>query len=121
MSYLAERFVQAVRVLVGDGPIKQRLTRAFAEYLDDLPVSDFPSALRSPFGELQAVFHRFAPAGSETAVKASVQKMSAADASLHANSIVSLYIGLVGQTERAEPLKVVVPSKKAPRYLTSHP
>ena len=36
MSYLGKRFEAAVSVLVADGPIKQRLTAAYSEHLDDL-------------------------------------------------------------------------------------
>ena len=42
MSHLAERFAEAVRTLVSDGPIKQRLSRAFAEHLEGLDDAEFP-------------------------------------------------------------------------------
>jgi hypothetical protein len=119
MSHLAERFADAVRTLVSDGPIKMRLTRAFAEHLQGLDNAEFPLGLRSEFNDLQHALSRIEPVGSETRVRAAVQKMSPLEAGGHADTIVRLYVALLGQTERAEPLKVVSSPKKPPRYLTN--
>jgi hypothetical protein len=117
MAQLADRFAAAVRTLVGEGPVKQRLSRAFAEHLEDLQDGELPPTLRREFEELHAALHRIAPAGNETRVRASVQKMSPQEAGGHAGTIVRLYVELLGDSERAEPLKVVS-SDKTPRYLT---
>ena len=119
MAHLADRFAEAVRTLVSDGPIKQRLNRAFAQYLEDLDDAEFPIGLRREFNDLHGALNRVEPVGNETRVRASVQKMSPAEAGVHANAIVRLYIGLLGQIERAEPLKVVTSPKNPPRYLTN--
>jgi hypothetical protein len=119
MSHLAERFAEAVRTLVSDGPVKQRLTRAFAEHLEGLDDTEFPSGLRREFNDLRSAVNRVAPVGTETRVRASVQKMSPAQAAVHADTIVRLYVALIGQVERAEPLKVVNSPKPPPRYLTN--
>jgi hypothetical protein len=119
MPHLIERFAQAVTALVGDGPVKQRLCSAFTEHLGDIDQAALPPGLRRDFEELAAALNRVAPVGSESRVRASVQKMSAAEAGSHAGVVVRLYAALLlGQTERAEPLKVVSSPKKAPRYLT---
>lgn len=118
MSPLADRFAEAVDALVSDGPIKQRLCRAYSDYLQGVDQGEFPTALRGPFADLEAALTRVAPVGRETRVRASVQKMSPGEAGEHAGTIVKLYVGLLlGQAERAEPLKVVT-SAKPPRYLT---
>ena len=118
MSPLAERFAEAVDALVSDGPIKQRLCRAYSDYLQGLDQAEFPTGLRGPFCELEAALTRVAPVGTETRVRATVQKMSPREAGEHAGTIVKLYVALLlGQTERAEPLKVVT-NAKPPRYLT---
>ena len=75
-------------------------------------------ALRREFGELQAAMSRVAPVGNETRVRASVQKMSPHEAAGHAATIVKLYVELMNGVERAEPLKVVAPPRKPPRFLT---
>ncbi len=117
MSHLTERFAEAVWTLVSDGPIKQRLSRAFTENLEGLDQAELPPALRREFGALESALSRIAPAGNETRVRANVQKMSASEAGQHATTIVKLYVELVGQAGRAEPLKVVTTAKKTPRYL----
>jgi hypothetical protein len=119
MPHLAERFAEAVRTLVGDGPVKQRLSRAYAEYLEGLDQAELPAVLRREFSDLEAALSRIAPVGSEGRVRANVQKMSPSEAGDHATTIVKLYVELMSQGTRAEPLKVVTTSKKPPRYLAN--
>ncbi len=119
MSHLTERFAEAVQTLVGDGPVKQRLIRAFDEHLGDLDGADLPPALRPGFSELQAALSSRVPAGTESRAQASVQKMSAAEAGDYAGAIVELYAALMGQLERAEPLKVVSSPRKTSSLLAN--
>ncbi len=117
MLPFVQKFAAAVDTLVGDGPIKQRLASAYSLYLADLAAHELPAQLRHEFDALQAALTRVAPAGSETRVRASVQKMAPTEAAGHASSIVSIYVELLSTLERAEPLKVVGQLRK-PRYLT---
>jgi hypothetical protein len=121
VSLFSQRFAEAVHTLIGDGRVKQRLATAYGSHLADLTDADLPAALRREFGELQAAMSRIAPVGSETRVRASVQKMSAQEAAGHAATIVKLYVELMTGVERAEPLKVVAPPRKPPRFLTGRP
>jgi hypothetical protein len=118
MSPLAQRFAEAVRTLIADGPIKLRLAQAFGVYLGDLAEAEFPMGLRRDFADLQAALSRVAPVGTESRVRASVQKMSPEQAAGHAATIVKLYVELLNNLERAEPLKVVSAPKNPPHYLT---
>ncbi len=118
MPQFAQRFAAAVLDLIGDGPVKQRLAVAYAAHLADLADAELPAALRHEFEELQTALTRVAPFGSETRVRASVQKMSPKEAAGHAATILKLYVELTNGVERAEPLKVVGPPRKAPRFLT---
>ena len=118
MCPFAQRFAEAVQALIGDGPVKQRLASAYALHLAELADAELPAALRRDFGELQAAMTRIAPVGSETRVRASVQKMSPGEAASHAGTIVKLYVELMNGAERAEPLKVVASTRKPPRFLT---
>ncbi len=119
MSHITDRFADAVRILVGDGPIKQRLGHAYAEHLEGLDEADLPVALRGELLNLTAALNRVAPVGKETRVRASIQKMSPDEAGRYAETILKLYVGLAGPLERAEPLKVVGNPQKTPRYLTN--
>ena len=118
MSPFAERFAAAVQILIADGSIKQRLAAAYSLHLADVTEADLPPPLRRDFADLQAAISRVVPAGHATPVRASVQKMSPDEASSHAATIVKLYVELTNGLERAEPLKVVPPPRKAPRYLS---
>jgi hypothetical protein len=119
MSYLNDRFEAAVFVLVAEGPIKQRLEAAYSEHLDDLENSELPASLRPVFIELQTALHRVRPIGRESAVKASIRKMSPGEAGELARNIVSLLAELVRRGKRAEPLKTVSSGKThSPAFLT---
>lgn len=118
MSPLAQRFAEAVNILIADGPVKQRLASAYSVHLADLTDAEFPAGLRREFGDLQTAMNRVVPVGNETRSRASVQKMAPAEAAGHAATIVRLYVELMNSLERAEPLKVVAPPRQPPRYLT---
>jgi hypothetical protein len=118
MSPLAQRFAEAVQVLIGDGPVKQRLARAYGQHLTDVSEAEFPAGLRRDFADLQAAMSKIAPAGNESRARASAQKMASAEAVGHAATIVRLYLEVMNTLERAEPLKVVPPPRQPPRYLT---
>jgi len=124
VSPLSERFAAAVRALVSDGSLKQRLIRAYGDHLGEIDQGDLPVVIRRDFAELNEALQRRTPVGTESRIQATVQKMSASEAGSHAGKIVQLYVALLGQLERAEPLKVVTsPSaaKKAPRFLVNRP
>lgn len=121
MAHLAERFEAAVLTLVGDGSVKQRLSRAYSENLEGIPDTELPVGLRETFAGLTAALNRIAAIGVETRVRTNVQKMSPAEAADHAAAIVKLYTEIVQQGERAEPLKVVSAGKAPPRFLTQRP
>jgi hypothetical protein len=118
MSPLAQRFAEAVHVLIGDGPVKQRLATAYGQHLADVSDAELPAGLRRDFADLQAAMSKVVPVGNESRVRASVQKMASAEAVGHAATVVKLYLELMNTLERAEPLKVVAPPRQPPRYLT---
>lgn len=118
MSHLAERFEAAVLKLTAEGSVKQRLTRAYSEHLEGLQVKDLPQSVAGRYQDLDAALQRAKPFGNETRARASVRKMSAAEAARHAEAIVSMYGDLLRRPERVEPLKVVEPgSRSVPAYL----
>lgn len=117
MSYLAKRFEAAVLVLVGDGPVKQRLGQAYGRHLDDLQHMDMPDSLKDGYAELHAAMHAQPAVGKQSCIRTTVQKMSFKEASAYAQMIVELYAELLRGGERVEPLKIVHNEEKTPRYL----
>jgi hypothetical protein len=107
MSPALERFEAAVQILIGDGPVKLRLVRAYTEHLEEVLDAEVPVSAGGPLNELHDALHRVAPIGTETPVRASVQKMSSGEAAWHAGMILRLYVELLTQPRRVEPLKIV--------------
>ena len=89
-----ERFRDAVVVLAGGGPVKQRLTDAYQAHLRDLDADDLPRDLRGPYSTLVTALQSGQRVGTLDAISASVRKMSEADAAGHAQSIVHMFAGL---------------------------
>jgi hypothetical protein len=119
MSQIIERFEAAVQALVADGPVKERLARAYIEFLEDLQEVELPTG-NTAFGALHTALHRIPPVGREGWVRASVQKMSPTEAGRHARTIVGLYQQLLEAPRLAEPLKVVESGAvEAPEFLLS--
>ena len=86
-----DRFDAAVRILAGDGNVKDRLQKAFEENLDAISDDELPGALKKEFSALRRRMTRVQPHGGEGAICASVRKMSAKEASTCAVSVVALY------------------------------
>ena len=81
--------------------------RAYSEYVEDTLDMELPGSAGGALNELHAALHRVTPSGTETPVRASVQKMSTGEAAWHAGTILRLYVELLTQPRRVEPLKVV--------------
>lgn len=86
-----ERFYLATRTLVGPGPIKRRLAQAYECNLEDLDPQDLPESIQNEFRDLSQELHSICPLSDETAVWASVRKMSDRDADRCAETIVQLW------------------------------
>ncbi len=107
MSEITAKFEAAVDELIGDGPIKQRLARAFDTNLDDLAAIHLPPDAGDAFRGLQEAMHAVAPIGRGSRIQSSVQKMSPVEAVAHARTIVELYRKLLLSARRADHLKVI--------------
>jgi hypothetical protein len=119
MSQILERFEAAVRALVDDGPVKQRLGLAYSRHLEDLQQIDLPVAGKGGFNDLHAALHGVPPMGNVGSVQASIRKMSSAEAVRHARTIVRIYAELL--VIQAGPKALAEPPAKLgegpPRYL----
>lgn len=116
MSQIVERFAAAVQALVGDGPVKNRLSAAYSEYLEDLEQVDLPIPGNGEFNDLHAAMHSVAPVGRASPVTASIQKMSPSEAWWHARTIVRLYTELLAmeQGAREQNLRALAEVEPAP-------
>lgn len=70
--------------------IKQRLTDAYSRYLQGLAADELPASLRADFEELRRRMTEVSPLRGETAVAATVRKMSLDEADACAARIVAL-------------------------------
>ena len=91
MAYLTGKFRAAVADLVGNGPIKQRLTSAYLNHLDDIHEDEVGPEERWQFVDLRRRLYHIAPASGEGPVRASVRKMSPVEAAECAELILSLF------------------------------
>jgi len=92
MAAVWDVFDGAVRVLVGCGPVKQRLIEAWRDHLSPLHEKDVPEALRAGLGALRAAMHAAPSAGGMSAAEVSVRKMSEKEAAEHAVRVLEMQL-----------------------------
>jgi len=97
-----DRFHAALTVLAGNGHVKQRLIKAFGEYLADIHEDELPVAMREPFADLRSAMHRVSPLNGEGPICASVRKMSLDEAGNCAAQVVDLYGDLLRSVDDAQ-------------------
>lgn len=107
MAAVWDEFNAAVRVLIGTGPVKQRLIDAYRLHLAHLREQDVPEALHDRFIALKAAMHEGRPTGGLTAAEVSVRKMSERDASEQAAAIFEMFVVLSAENESAPRLRIV--------------
>jgi hypothetical protein len=90
MSSAWESFFAATVVLASAGPIKHRLHEAYRAHLADIDEEELPKEVRDEFSSLSTCMSRVRPMRGETAVQATVRKMSDRDADGYAMRIVNM-------------------------------
>ncbi len=83
--------------------LKHRLTVAFSKHLRDIDATELPSALQEQFIAIRQGLQSVRPMPGESAVQATVRKMSAEQADLFAARIVDLF-GEVARVTAAVPV-----------------
>lgn len=109
MSNAWENFFAATAMLASAGPIKQRLADAYRTHLASLEEDDLPKELREEFSSLSSTLQCVRPMRGETAVQATVRKMSDIEAGRVASRIVSM-LGVLARQQsisRAPKLRAV--------------
>ena len=102
MTYQVEHFYAAVATLAGDGHIKHRLIRAYQDNLDSIDDLELPITLKETFAELKSRMYTVTPLKGEGAIRASVRKMSAREASACEITILSLYSDMLQLSDGAQ-------------------
>lgn len=102
MTDHVDRFYAALTVLAGHGHVKQRLIKAFGDYLAEIHEDELPASTRKAFSALSATMHRVSPLNGEGPICASVRKMSLDEAGECAGRVVSLYGDLARYEDLAQ-------------------
>ena len=102
MSTTWERLEGAALSLARSGAIKDRLTDAYRQHLEQLSAEEFPESLRAEFRACHEALTREPPLRGEDAVRATVRKMSSLEADAVACSVVRLFAALVREAARED-------------------
>ena len=90
MNNAWEALFAATLTLASAGPIKQRLSVAYTEHLERLERRELPREVREDFDRLTSHLSAVRPMRGETAVQATVRKMSDIQAGQYAIHIVNM-------------------------------
>ena len=101
MSSAWEHFFAATMVLASVGPIKHRLLEAYRHHLADLDQDELPREIREEFTSLSSTLCCVRPLRGESAVQATVRKMSDLDAGDCAVRIVGM-LGVLARLQSAQ-------------------
>lgn len=103
-----EHFFAATSLLASNGPIKHRLCEAYRVHLANLDVEEVPKEIREEFCSLSNCMSSVPPLRGESAVQATVRKMSDMEAGGVAMRIVNM-LGTIArnQTQQRPKLRAV--------------
>lgn len=99
-SASAQHLDDAVRLLVGAGPVKQRLSEASVRHLAELDAGDLPRDLAGRYRALMGRLTTAPAVGGLSPIEASVRKMSEQDAAGCALQALDLCLALNGREGR---------------------
>jgi hypothetical protein len=105
-----EHFWRAAQVLVGPGPVKQRLCDAYLKHVKQVDARELPRELQPDYAALLEALHCAQAAGGLGTVEATIRKMSEQEAGRLAASMLAMYVTLAGGDSRE-------PSTSTPRQL----
>lgn len=104
MNAAWESFHRAALELATADPIKQRLTRSFSNHLNDLDAASLPPEIRGEFQQLVTRLTEVRPLRGETAIMATVRKMSNDEAAACAREILELMASVGAlRSQRGQP------------------
>lgn len=100
MSNAWENFFAATAMLASAGPIKHRLAEAYRAHLESLDQEDLPKEIREEFSSICSRLSCVRPMRGETAVQATVRKMSDIEAGRIAMRIVNM-LGILARQQQS--------------------
>jgi hypothetical protein len=95
MNTAWEYFLNAAQLLSSSGPIKQRLAMAYTQHLASVSCDEIPREYREEFMSIGNSLSAVTPLRGETAIQASIRKMSDFEAAGHALRIINLMGALI--------------------------
>ena len=98
MSSVWESFLAATAILVSAGPVKQRLAEAYRAHLATVDQEELPREIRDEFSSVSSCLCCVRPMRGETAVQATVRKMSEPEAGRLAVRIVDM-LAVIARTQ----------------------
>ncbi|MGH8176610.1 MAG: hypothetical protein ACREV5_10150 [Steroidobacter sp.] len=101
MSSAWEHLFAAAAILASAGPIKHRLAEAYRSHLAELEEDELPKEIREEFSSLSACMSCVRPLRGESAVQATVRKMSDQEA----GGIAMRIINMLGAVARQQGLQ----------------
>ena len=122
MTNHVDRFHGALTVLTGHGHIKQRLIKAYEEYLAEIEDDELPVAVREAFADLRHAMHKVRPSNGEGPICASVRKMSIDEAGECTARMTELFLDIVRMSEDTQtslPLAEIDETRVPPFLLKS--
>ncbi len=85
---------RAARILVGPGPVKQRLCDAYLHHLCDIDADQLPVEVHDGYTALAEALTSAKATGGLGAVEVSIRKMSEQDAGRHAGAVLDMFIAM---------------------------
>jgi hypothetical protein len=101
MSSTWEHFLAAAAILASAGPIKHRLAEAYRTHLANLEEDELPKEIREEFSSLSSCLSSVRPLRGETAVQATVRKMSDQEAGGVAMRIINM-LGVIARQQNVQ-------------------
>jgi len=98
MNSAWEHFFAATAVLASSGPIKHRLAEAYRTHLEGIDQDELPKEIRDDYSTLSTCMRRVRPMRGETAIQATVRKMS----DLEAGDVAVKIVNMLGVIARAQ-------------------
>ncbi len=102
---VSEILHQALTHLVSNQPVKQRVTLAFSMLLAHVEALDLPDNLHADYRELMETVQSVRPLTGETAIQATVRKMSPEQTQVIAANLVQLVLAFERQAHSHSSLR----------------